>query len=215
MKIEVYTDGSATTNDKPGGYGWVSVVDGAKHSEGNGHMDKASNNDAELEAAIMGLASAYKYILSIMPDLKTQVEPWPYPEVFLVSDSQLVLGWASGHYKFKQSGKMDKYNTLNALVRRMNVKTRWVRGHSGDEHNERCDVLANEARTGVEKKKKRDLALLSGETLIGNKKTGIVCVWYKNCLKVIDLDKNLVEDYKRDVHGPRGSMLEIREEKSR
>lgn len=210
MKIEVYTDGSATIASKPGGYGYVVVIDGTKHSEGNGHMDKASNNDAEMEAAIQGLVAAYKFICTL-PD---HTEPY-YPKVFLVSDSQLILGWASGGYKFKQVAKMEKFHQLRALVAKMKVQTRWVRGHSGDEHNERCDKLANEGRTGIEKKQKKEIALANGDSLIGTKKTGVICVWYKTCLKVIDLDQNITEDYKREIHGPRGSMLEIREDKTR
>lgn len=210
--IEVYTDGSATTFNKPGGYGWVMVLDGVKHSEGSGHMPNASNNDAELEAAIQGLVAAYK-LVGTLPNVELQ--HGILPEIFLVSDSQLVLGWASGEYKFKQHAKASKHQQLRGLMARLHAKTRWVRGHSGDEHNERCDVLANEARTGIEKKQKKEIALAKGESLIGTKKTGIICVWYKDSLKVIDLDQNIVEDYKRETHGPRGSMLEIREEKSR
>lgn len=215
MKIEVYTDGSATVAEKPGGYGYVVVVDGQKHAEGAGHLEKASNNDAELEAAIQGLAAAYKYIISVIPDFRTSKVPFDFPEVVLVSDSQLVLGWADGGYKFKQLSKIGQFQKLRALVARMNAKTRWVRGHSGDVHNERCDRLANEARTGLEKKAKKEAAKVSGGTLIGNKKTGVICVWYKDCLKIVDLSENIVETYNREIHGPRGSMLEIREEKSR
>lgn len=211
MRIEVYSDGSATTSDKPGGYGWVMVINGKKESEGNGHMEFASNNDAELEAAIQGLKAVYVFIdkhfkvVSAAPDLS----------ITLVSDSQLILGWADGTYKFKQASKMDKFHELQALVGKLRVKTRWVRGHNGDEHNERCDMLANEARTGIENKKKREEALAGGKTNIGHKKTGIVCIWYKDKLKVIDLDTNIMEDYDREVHGARGSALQIREEKSR
>lgn len=211
MKIEVYTDGSATTSDKPGGYGWVLLCDGLKMSEGNGHMPNASNNDAELEAAIRGLAAAYTLWHSRLQYIPEGEEA----SVWLVSDSQLILGWADGKYKFKQSSKAIQYQRLRALMAEMKAQTRWVRGHSGDEHNERCDTLANEARTGIEKKKKKEIALETGETLIGTKKTGIICVWYKNCLKVVDMDQNIVEDYKREIHGPRGSAMEIREEKSR
>ena len=57
--------------------------------------------------------------------------------------------------------------------------------------------------------------MLDGRSLIGRKKSGIVCVWYKNKLKVIDLEQNIIEDYNREMHGARGGMLEIREEKSR
>jgi ribonuclease HI len=214
MKIEVYTDGSATTIDKPGGWAYVLVVEGQKKAECAGHMANATNNDAEMQAAIEGLAAAFKYIINNTPDYRTSTEPLGF-EVYLVSDSQLILGWASGEYRFKQAGKIEKYYQLQELVRRLSAKTRWVRGHNGDEFNERCDQLANEARLGVQNKKEREEAKQRGETLIGTKKSGVMCVWYKNCLKVIDLETNVVENYDREIHGSRGSMLEIREDKSR
>lgn len=139
MKIEVYSDGSATIATKPGGYGYVVCFDGVKVSEGNGHMEKATNNDAELEAAIQGLA----WVLKSRIEGKLPIEAH---DVYLVSDSQIVLGWVDGTNKFKQKHKMNKYLQLQHVVKKLNVKTRWVEGHSGDEHNERCDALANEAR---------------------------------------------------------------------
>lgn len=211
MKIEVYSDGSATTGDKPGGYGYVVVINGKKHSEGSGRLEFATNNDAELEAATQGLEAVEKILASIDADPNHIAGL----RVTLVSDSQLILGWASGTWKFKQVDKMDAYHRLRKTVARLRSDTRWVRGHSGDEHNERCDELANSARKGLQEEIQREEAKVKGESLIGTKKTGIVCVWYKNCLKVIDLDTNVVEDYKRDTHGARGSALEIREEKSR
>ena len=64
MKIEVYSDGSATTADKAGGWGSVIVIDGALHKELSGHLESATNNDAELEAAIQGLAATYDLLLN-------------------------------------------------------------------------------------------------------------------------------------------------------
>lgn len=146
MKIEVYSDGSGTSKLTPGGYGWVLVVDGVKHSEGNGYMPQATNNDAELEGAIQGLVAAFKFLNSgpLFPgdDGKMPIKA----KVTLVSDSQIILGWASGAHRFKQESKMQKFIQLNGLVMKMDVNTRWVEGHSGDEHNERCDKLANMGR---------------------------------------------------------------------
>jgi len=110
---------------------------------------------------------------------------------------------------------MDKFKELQLLVNLMAVKTRWVEGHTGDEHNERCDKLANEARLGLQKKEEKIEAILTGNSAIGHKKIGVVCLWHKNSLKVIDLEHNIVEDYNREVHGTRGSMLEVREDKNR
>lgn len=210
MKIEVYTDGSATTKDKPGGWAYVLVVDGSKFAECGGHMAGASNNDAEMEAAIQGLAAALKHITKVSTHHSSE-----FHDVTLCSDSQLILGWASGVYRFKQQDKIEKYKQLQFLVHRLSAKTQWVEGHSGHEHNERCDKLANEARLGVTRKKDREKALIEGNTLIGTKKSGTLCVWYKNQLKVIDLETNIIENYDRATHGPRGGTLEVREEKSR
>lgn len=145
MKIEVYSDGSGTTKVTPGGYGWVIVRDGVKLTEGSGYMPLATNNDAELQAAIEGLAEADKIIAAtFMEEFKNDLI-----EVSLVSDSQIILNWANGRYQFKQEDKMDKYNDLRGYMKLLDVKTRWVHGHSGDEHNERCDQLAHLARLQI------------------------------------------------------------------
>lgn len=207
MKIEIYGDGSATVATKPGGYGYVICFDGVKITEGNGYMDKASNNDAELESCIQGLAMV----------LKMRIEgkiPIGEHEIYLVSDSQIVLGWVDGTYRFKQRDKMYKYEQLQYLVKKMNVKTRWVKGHSGDEHNERCDKLANLARKQLEKddakqEQKKQTKPVS-QSKIGKKKPGTFCIWYKGKLKIVDFEKNIVEDYDNTIHGKRESRLETR-----
>lgn len=199
MTIQVYTDGSATISSKPGGYGWVLVVDGVKHSEGNGHIPFATNNDAELAAAIYGLAAAYKLIASTAYADK--------PAVVLISDSQIILNWANGTHRFKQVDKMQKYESLRALMTRMNVKTEWCKGHAGNEHNERCDKLANMGRKNQEKEER---IINNPQTLIGTKKDGVFSIWYKGQLKVIDLSGNIVENYDKQNHGKRDSKLEIK-----
>lgn len=160
MKIEVYADGSATIASKPGGYGWVIVQDGVKVQEGSGRIENATNNDAELEAAIMGLAIALKLVTN--KDTGERESAAHSLEVTLVSDSQIILGWANGRNRFKQKDKIKKFNALKHLMKRLDAKTRWVEGHSGDEHNERCDKLAGWARKGTKetpKKNRRTVAV--------------------------------------------------------
>lgn len=205
MLIEVYSDGSATVATKPGGYGYVICIDKVKVLEGNGYMDKASNNDAELEAAIQGLAMV----------LKMRLEgkiPIGQHDIFLVSDSQIVLGWVDGTYRFKQRDKRHKFEQLQHVVKKLNVKTRWVQGHSGDEHNERCDKLANLARKQLEKDdaKQEQKKEAKNHTIIGKRLGDTFCIWYKGKLKVIDFLTNTVEDYDKALHGKRESRLETR-----
>src|SRR5271170_5311388 len=100
MKIEIYSDGSATTVDKPGGWAWVITVDGEKHSEGSGYCPNATNNDMELQGAIQGLKASLQIVNSTACiGISMANETF---HVVLCSDSQLTLGWASGEYRFNQ-----------------------------------------------------------------------------------------------------------------
>jgi len=140
VQIEIFTDGSGMNATTAGGYGWVIVTDGTKHSEGNGHMPSASNNDSELQAALQGMIEAFKLIQSLT---ERKIE------VVLCSDSQIVLGWADGSYRCRQEAKHNKVESLQRLMLRLNAKTKWIKGHSGHVWNERCDVLANLGRHGL------------------------------------------------------------------
>jgi ribonuclease HI len=218
MDIQLYSDGSATTADKCGGYAWVVVIDGKKYSESSGHMQRATNNDAELEAALQGLKEVHR--LYINPPSSCAPGVFEQPKVTtvtLVSDSQLVLGWVSGKYTFRQQDKIDKYKELMIHVKLMDVQTRWVAGHTGQEHNERCDVLANAARlSGIPGLQilnpilTFDPSINEGKhSVIGKKKKDVMCIWYGNILKIIDLETNIVENHDAELHGPRTGVVAL------
>ena len=69
MVISVYSDGSAQTKDKPGGWAAVILIDGVVHEELSGHLELATNNDAELIAAIQGLDYVSTYISTYISKL--------------------------------------------------------------------------------------------------------------------------------------------------
>lgn len=137
MKIDVYSDGSGNTFDSDGGWGFRILVDGVHLVDGSGYLKSATNNVAELTAAIEGLTAAQNYITNMKPEK---------PEVTLISDSQLVLGYASGKYQCKAVHLGQLYIKVKKLYKDLNATTKWVKGHSGDEHNEACDLLAKTAR---------------------------------------------------------------------
>lgn len=142
MKIEAYSDGSGNTFDSDGGYGFRIVVDGQLLHEGNGYLNKATNNVAEITAAIEALKSIKALRSSgVLAQNATD-------EIVIVSDSQLVLGYASGRYQCKALHLTQLYVELRTLYKELSATTRWVKGHSGDEHNEGCDKLAKTAREG-------------------------------------------------------------------
>lgn len=144
MKLSIYSDGSATTADKPGGYAFVILLDGKEIVRDSGYMDKATNNMAEISGAIAGLEWYLTNKNGTNPDL-SQVT-----EVELVSDSQLTLNYANGKYKCKAMHLTPLYIKLRKLYGDAKAKTRWVRGHNGDHYNEICDKLAKAARGSME-----------------------------------------------------------------
>lgn len=140
MKYEVYTDGSATTADKPGGWAFVILRDGTEIHRQSGFLASATNNVAEISAAIEGLQFLRASYLQQNPITD---------EVVLVSDSQLVLRYATGQYKCKAVHLVPLYIKLRKGFRDVKASTRWVKGHAGDEFNEICDKLAKAARQGT------------------------------------------------------------------
>lgn len=135
--IEIYSDGSGNTMASDGGFGWRIVVDGTLLEEGSGYLPQATNNVAEITAAIQGLSRASALILQ---------NGWQLAKVVLVSDSQLVLGYASAKWRCKAEHLKPLCRDLQQVYNQVDADTRWVKGHNGDEHNEGCDKLAKAAR---------------------------------------------------------------------
>ena len=141
-KIIIYTDGACINNPGPGGYGVV-IKNGKKTEELSGGYRMTTNNRMELMACIVGL-SALKKPLSVI----------------LFSDSKYVVdgiskGWAK---RWRSNGWMrtktepavnpDLWEQLLKLCGKHDVRFQWVRGHAGNEGNERCDELASKAALG-------------------------------------------------------------------
>ena len=138
--ISVYADGSSTGRaDGPGGWAYVLVRDGEAFSAGFGGQNPATNNQMELMAAIRGLERLAGLVLTD-------------DAVELVSDSQYVLGLASGAFTAAKNQAL--VARLLLAVRAAGArKFRWVRGHAGDEFNERVDRLAKMGKSDVAQQK--------------------------------------------------------------
>lgn len=132
MLIEIYSDGSSDgKSGGVGGWGFVVVIDGIKVYEESGSDIKATNNSMEITGALRGLEHVARTYAAVA--LK---------EVVLLSDSQLVLGYATGRYRCKAMHLLPLYLQLRKVFNQLNAKDTWVKGHSGNVFNEQCDRLA-------------------------------------------------------------------------
>ena len=141
--IELYTDGAASGNPGPGGFGTI-LRAGNHYKEISGGFRKTTNNRMELLAVIVGLEALKK----------------PGQDVMIYSDSKYVVDavekkWVFGWVKKAFAGKKNKDLWLRFLsvYKLHNVRFTWVKGHAGHPENERCDVLA------VQASRQKDLAI--------------------------------------------------------
>ncbi len=134
--ITIYTDGACSGNPGPGGWGAI-LMYGDHKKELSGGDSATTNNRMEMQAVISALEA-----------LK---EPCV---VELFSDSKYVIdalekGWAEG-WKKRGWVKSDKKPALNkdlweqmlTLTHKHQVNLHWVKGHSTNPYNNRCDELA-------------------------------------------------------------------------
>ena len=136
--VEVYSDGSShARGGKPGGWAFVVLLDGKPFRCGYGGDPSTTNNVMELTGAIMGLRW-------VDGPFRKRLEKYADARVVLVSDSQYVLGLADGSNSPKKN--LALADELFDLATRLSVATRWVRGHTGDPWNERCDRLAKRGK---------------------------------------------------------------------
>jgi len=136
--VIIYTDGAASGNPGPGGYGVV-LISGSHRKEISEGFTFTTNNRMELMAAITGL-EALKYEGS---------------EVTIFTDSKYVSeaveqGWLFGWEKkrFQKVKNPDLWMRFLKAYRKHKVKLKWIKGHANNIENEHCDRLAVEASKG-------------------------------------------------------------------
>ncbi len=135
-KITIYSDGAASGNPGPGGYG-VILISGRHRLEKSEGYRLTTNNRMELMAVIAGLEA-----------LKI-----PGSEVVVYTDSRYVAdavekGWLFQWEakSFRKKKNQDLWVRFLRSYRNHKVKFIWIKGHSNNVENEKCDRLAVAAR---------------------------------------------------------------------
>lgn len=123
LPIYLYTDGAASGNPGPGGYGAV-LKCGGLEKELSGGYALTTNNRMELLAVIRGLEAIR----------------WEGADVAVFSDSTYVVNTVTKGWKRKKN--QDLWERFDELAGRFNLSFNWIKGHAGHPENERCDRLA-------------------------------------------------------------------------
>ena len=145
--LKIYTDGGCSGNPGPGGWAYVMVIktfSGDKIiAQNKGAQKDTTNNRMELSAVICALRA-----LKTMNDVPRQAT--------IITDSQYVQKgitewirkWKSNSWRTADKTPVknkDLWLELDALALEFPLQWEWVKGHAGNEYNEMCDAMTQEA----------------------------------------------------------------------
>ena len=139
-RVSIWTDGACSGNPGPGGWGAI-LVFGARQKELCGGDAPTTNNRMELMAAIAALEALTR---PCAVDLHTD------SQYLRGGVTQWIHNWKKRGWKTadKQPVKnIDLWQRLDAATAQHEIAWHWVKGHAGNEMNERADALA---RKGLE-----------------------------------------------------------------
>ena len=131
-RVQIYTDGGASGNPGPGGYGALMMY-GEHRKELSGGFRLTTNNRMELLAVITALEALSK------PGMEVDV----YSDSKYVVDAvekRWVMNWEKKGYLNKKNP--DLWKRFLVIYRQHNVVFHWVKGHAGNPYNEHVDQLA-------------------------------------------------------------------------
>jgi ribonuclease HI len=135
-RVIIYTDGACRGNPGPGGWGVILKYKG-KIKEMYGGELETTNNRMELTAAIQALEALTR---------PCTVELHIDSKYVLQGITEWIANWKKRGWKTAAKTPVkneDLWRRLDAAIESHDIEWRWIKGHSGDEGNERADALAN------------------------------------------------------------------------
>ena len=135
-EVIIYTDGACSGNPGPGGWGALLIYGDNTREIMEGAFE-TTNNRMELTAAIEGLNA-----------LKQSCKVTLHTDSTYVKDgiTKWIENWKQNGWRTaskKPVKNADLWQALDKATERHEIKWCWVKGHDGDEGNERADELAN------------------------------------------------------------------------
>ena len=136
--VTIYTDGACEPNPGPGG--WAAILRyGSREEILSGADPQTTNNRMELQAAISALEALNE---------RSQVRLYTDSQYLQQGITAWLPGWIAHNWRKSDRQPVlnaDLWKKLHALAQQHDIDWHWLRGHSGQRHNERANRLANEA----------------------------------------------------------------------
>jgi ribonuclease HI len=159
-ELKIFTDGGCSGNPGPGGWAYIIAADRgdgtavAILAEKWGAEENTTNNRMELRAVIAALEAVPG--LSGGSGLPAPVPDAVSARITVVTDSQYVQkgitqwvhNWKKNEWQTsdrKPVKNRDLWERLDRLSSGLALRWAWVRGHAGNELNERCDRMVRRA----------------------------------------------------------------------
>lgn len=148
--VTIYTDGGADPNPGPGGWAARLIAPSGTIKEISGAEPDTTNNRMELIAAIEALRAL---------EQPSKVRLYTDSRYLQQGISAWLPAWVKRGWKLASKAPVkneDLWRALHAETQRHAIEWHWVRGHAGNVHNERVDVLVHEARRALRREQRRE-----------------------------------------------------------
>ncbi len=133
--VVIYTDGACSGNPGPGG--WAAILRyGAHEKVIQGGASLTTNNRMELRAALSALMTLTR---------PCRVEIHTDSEYLRLGVTRWMPSWIKKHWRRSDGNPVknrDLWQALNTVASKHEISWLWVKGHAGDDFNERADRLA-------------------------------------------------------------------------
>ncbi len=135
--VIIYSDGACEGNPGPGG--WAALLQyGDQVKEISGYEAQTTNNRMELTAALRALQALKR---------PCSIEFFTDSEYLKNGITQWMAAWRARNWRRKggELANVDLWKALDTAVRPHQITWHWVKGHAGNQLNEKVDRLAKQA----------------------------------------------------------------------
>jgi len=145
--FKIYTDGGCSGNPGPGGWAYVMVQQTFQGvqviAKEKGSEKNTTNNRMELTAVIMALRA-----LKMRTGVPRQAAVLTDSQYVQKGITEWIRNWKRNAWRTadkKPVKNQDLWMELDSLAGEFSIQWEWVKGHAGNEYNEMCDAMTQDA----------------------------------------------------------------------